>query len=435
MPKQPMRDVVVLLPGILGSALAREGKEVWAPTPGAIGRALWSLGHSVKDLELKDDPWEVDDIGDGVTATRLMPDVHIVPGLWGIDGYSGISKMITARFDLVPGETYLEFPYDWRRDNRVAARALRRVADEKLHAARQRDPDAKLILIGHSMGGLVARYFLECLDGWKDTRMLITFGTPHRGSLNAVDFLTNGFVKKLGPLKIADLTRLLRSLTSVYQLLPTYPCVDLGQGGEYLLVADASDSLAGVDAARARAAADDFHGAIDAGVGGHEQGVYDLHSVVGITQGTKQSVRLDGDKVVCEELYKGTDLGGDGTVPRLSATPAETDGWHPVYQPMYSADRHAAAAERRSGADTAVRHPHGGTDRRDSVVPRGASRGAGAARPRREPDGACAPRRRQPDTARQRHRPRHRPRRRHAAHAQPRRRRRSSRRGPPAPGG
>ncbi len=90
------------------------------------------------------------------------------------------------------------------------------------------------------------------------------------------------------------------------------------------------------------AAADDFHGAIDAGVGGHEPGVYDLHSVVGITQGTKQSVRLDGDKVVCEELYKGTDLGGDGTVPRLSATPAETDGWHPVYQPMYSADRHAA---------------------------------------------------------------------------------------------
>ncbi len=232
MPKQPMRDVVVLLPGILGSALAREGKEVWAPTPGAIGRALWSLGHSVKDLELKDDPWEVDDLGDGVTATRLMPDVHIVPGLWGIDGYSGISKMITARFDLVPGETYLEFPYDWRRDNRVAARALRRVADEKLHAARQRDPDAKLILIGHSMGGLVARYFLECLDGWSDTRMLITFGTPHRGSLNAVDFLTNGFVKKLGPLKIADLTRLLRSLTSVYQLLPTYPCVDLGQGGD-----------------------------------------------------------------------------------------------------------------------------------------------------------------------------------------------------------
>ena len=80
------------------------------------------------------------------------------------------------------------------------------------------------------MGGLVARWYLECLGGWQDTRALITFGTPHRGSLNAVDFLVNGFVKKLGPLKVADLSRLLRSLTSVYQLLPIYPCVDVGAG-------------------------------------------------------------------------------------------------------------------------------------------------------------------------------------------------------------
>ena len=47
MAKQPMGDVVVLLPGILGSVLARDGKDVWAPSPGAIGRALWTLGRSV----------------------------------------------------------------------------------------------------------------------------------------------------------------------------------------------------------------------------------------------------------------------------------------------------------------------------------------------------------------------------------------------------
>ena len=158
-----------------------------------------------------------------------MSGVHLVPGLWSIDVYDGISRMITDTFDVVPGETYIEFPYDWRRDNRVAARRLQRLVDEKLHAQRQRNPDAKVILIGHSMGGLVARYFLECLGGRADTRMLITFGTPHRGSLNAVDFLVNGFVKKLGPLKVADLSRLLRSLTSVYQLLPIYPCVDVGR--------------------------------------------------------------------------------------------------------------------------------------------------------------------------------------------------------------
>jgi pimeloyl-ACP methyl ester carboxylesterase len=340
MAKEPMGDVVVLLPGILGSALARDGKEVWAPSPGAIGRALWTLGRSVRSLALDGDPWEQDDLGDGVVATRVMPDVHIIPGLWGIDGYTAISRLIGDHFDVVPGETYLEFPYDWRRDNRVAARQLRRLVDEKLHAQRQRNPATKLVLIGHSMGGLVARYFLECLDGWRDTRALITFGTPHRGSLNALDFLVNGFVKKVGPLKVADLTTLLRSLTSVYQLLPVYPCVDLGDGNQR--VAETGDRLPGVDPTRAASVLEDFHGAITAGTAAHDRAAYAIHSVVGIAQGTKQSARWDGSRLTIEERYDGDDLGGDGTVPRVSATPIETDDWEPAYQPMYSADRHAS---------------------------------------------------------------------------------------------
>jgi hypothetical protein len=338
MGKAPLGDVVVLLPGILGSVLQRDGKDVWAPSAGAVGRGLWTLGRSVKSLELTDDPWEVDDLGDGVTAPRLMTGVHLVPGLWSIDVYGGITKMITDTFDVVPGETYLEFPYDWRRDNRVAARRLQRLVEEKLHAQRQRNPDAKLILIGHSMGGLVARYFVECLGGRDDTRMLITFGTPHRGSLNAVDFLVNGFVKKLGPLKLADLSRLLRSLTSVYQLLPIYPCVDVGNGNERVAEID----LPGVDRARAAAALHDFHRAIEAAAAAHDPGAYAIHSVVGITQGTKQSGRLDGDRLVLVERYDGDDLGGDGTVPRVSATPIETDHLQPAYQPMYSSEKHGS---------------------------------------------------------------------------------------------
>ena len=46
-------------------------------------------------------------------------------------GASSDSAMITSTFDVVPGETYVEFPYDWRRDNRVAARRLQRLVEEK----------------------------------------------------------------------------------------------------------------------------------------------------------------------------------------------------------------------------------------------------------------------------------------------------------------
>ena len=337
--KQPMKDVIVLLPGILGSVLERDGDEVWAPSPGAIGRALWRLGRNLNDLALGDDPWESDDLGDGVRATRLMPDVHIIPGFWGIDGYSGISSMIRSTFDVTAGVNFFEFPYDWRRDNRVAARALKKLADESLHARRKDVPDAKLVLVGHSMGGLVSRYYLECLDGWRDTRALITFGTPYRGSINAVDFLANGFVKKAGPLKLIDLSKLLHSLTSVYQLLPVYPCIDLGDG--YVRPAETANRIEGLDESRAKAALQ-FHHDIRDATAAHDRSAYAIHSIVGITQGTKQSARLDGGRIVLDEKgFDGEDRKGDGTVPRVSATPIETDDWG-GYQPMYSSDKHGS---------------------------------------------------------------------------------------------
>ena len=49
--------------------------------------------------------------------------------------------------------------------------------------------------MAHSMGGLVSRYYLEVLGGWHNARALFTFGTPYRGSLNAVNVLANGMRK------------------------------------------------------------------------------------------------------------------------------------------------------------------------------------------------------------------------------------------------
>jgi len=330
--KLPMGDVVVLLPGILGSVLTRDGHDVWAVSPGASWRAIRTLGHSVTDLELHDDDPTVDDLGDGVTAPRLQPDLHLIPGLWSIDGYTQIRSRIFATFDVVEGQNWFDFPYDWRRDNRVAARHLAERAPDWLRAWRQRsgNNDAKLVLVAHSMGGLVARHFLEVLDGWRDTRTLITFGTPYRGSLNALDFLCNGFKKGIGPFAL-DLTRLLRSLTSVYQLLPRFPVVDSGTG-EMTRVADTPD-LPGVDAQRA-AAALQFHLDIDTAVDKRPAGAYAIHPIVGIMQPTYQSARLRDRSVEMIRSYQTVDDGGDGTVPRVSATPLElSDRGVEIYAP------------------------------------------------------------------------------------------------------
>lgn len=316
-------DVVVLLPGILGSVLQVDGRDVWAPSKGALLRAVLSLGGSVKDLELGPvDDVDVDDLGDGVTAPRLMPDIHLIPGFWKIDGYGKVREVLTKRFDLTPGQNWFDFPYDWRRDNRAAARRLAEQAPKWLHDWKESsgNADAKLVLLGHSMGGLVARAFLELYGGREITRSLITFGTPYSGAINALDFLANGFRKGVGPFKL-DLTRLLGSMTSVYQLCPTFPCVDLGDGR--LLRTDAVDTLpAGISPDRLGDARVSFHDAIASAVEtNHDDGKYSIHPIVGIFQPTSSSATLSGSTL--DPVGASGADGGDGTVPRVSATPLE----------------------------------------------------------------------------------------------------------------
>jgi pimeloyl-ACP methyl ester carboxylesterase len=344
MPRRPIGDIIVLLPGITGSVLQRDGKDVWALSGGAALRALVSLGGSIRDLALADDPPDQDDLEDGVTAPRLVPDIHIIPGLWRIDGYTKVGKAIQATFDVTPGQNYFEFAYDWRRDNRVAARRLARQSHDWLKAWRDRsgNQDAKLILVGHSMGGLVSRYFLELLDGWKDTRMLVTFGTPYRGSLNALDFIANGMRKKVGPITLVDLSDLLRSFTSVYQLLPIYPCFEDGSG-ELVRVTE-TEAIPNMQRPRAEAALK-FHSEIREAVEEHleddayARGRYAIHPVVGMFQPTGQSARLDGGRLEVLRAYRGEDQDGDGTVPRVSATPIELSNQQ---REVYVADRHGS---------------------------------------------------------------------------------------------
>ncbi len=334
-------DVVILLPGITGSVLARNGKDVWAPSAGGIFRAVFSLGGSIKDLELT-----ADDADDGVTAPRLIGDITVIPGLIKIDGYTKVADYLVEQLQLTRGENFFEFPYDWRRDNRISARQLESKAMDWLQKWRKSsgNANAKLILLGHSMGGLVSRYFLENLGGWQHTRTLVTFGTPHRGSLNAVDFLVNGMKKGAGPFKL-DITPLLRSLTSVYQLLPIYRCVDLGGAkDEYIAAAATQGHLAGVDPKRA-AAARAFHQEIEdaqkanaADARYREQG-YRMVPMVGIDQPTLQSARVRSGVVELLRSLGGSDDAGDGTVPRVSATPVELSD---AEDEVYAAEKHGS---------------------------------------------------------------------------------------------
>ena len=326
-----MRHLIVFLPGIMGSVLQKNGHDAWALSGGALWSYLTTWGQSVSQLQIAQEDPGADDLGDGVTAARLIEDLHTVPGLVEHAGYGPITRRIPEYFDMTVGSihaprddaNFYAFPYDWRRDNRVSARKLGRFVETQLPKWRAWSGarDAQVILIGHSMGGLVSRYYVEALGGWKHCRALITIGSPHRGALGALDTLSNGF-KKLA----WDFSGLVRSFTSIHQLLPIYPAVRVDGG--WVRPAD-TDGIPRVDRARAAAARETFHEAIRRARESHlnEPGYRQLLIPwVGTRQDTSQSAEVVNGVL---RLSYAPPAGlapaladGDGTVPRVSTTPS-----------------------------------------------------------------------------------------------------------------
>lgn len=331
---QTFRDLIVVLPGITGSVLQKDGKDVWAGSRQAVFQALRTRFRSLHDLKLAGAADSDDlDLGDGVVASRLVDDITILPGLMKVDGYSGLRRKILQQFDVKQGDifddryaaNYFEFPYDWRRDNRISARKLQRFIAARLPQWREAsgNKDAKVILIGHSMGGLISRYYLEVLGGWRDCKLLVTFGTPFSGSPKAIDAIANGN-RRAG----IDVTEIVRSFPSAYQLLPRYPV--LRSGTEWLRVTavDNIPHLSPAQIAWGFGFTQEIEAALKANASEdrYEQ-KYRTLPIVGTHQPTWQSAAIQNGKLtLLAGMPNGWDrylADGDGTVPRISAVPPE----------------------------------------------------------------------------------------------------------------
>jgi pimeloyl-ACP methyl ester carboxylesterase len=70
------------------------------------------------------------------------------------------------------------FPYEWRKSNVDTAKLLQTKIDEISTQINW----PKIDIVAHSMGGLVAREYIETLNGGKNIDQLITLGTPQSGS-------------------------------------------------------------------------------------------------------------------------------------------------------------------------------------------------------------------------------------------------------------
>jgi pSer/pThr/pTyr-binding forkhead associated (FHA) protein len=197
----PTRRPVVFVPGMMGSELWLGNERVW---PNA--RTL------LTNPEMYRYPSEVP-----LEARAIVDELVIVPNLIKQDQYNRMGDYLVEELGYVRGKDLFEFAYDWRQDVRLSARELARTIDSL-------PTTQPVTIIGHSLGTLVSRYYVERAGGKRRVERLMLMGTPNLGTVKGMTYFLTGAALLPFGLMGDRLRRVLMTFPSGYQVLPTYAC-------------------------------------------------------------------------------------------------------------------------------------------------------------------------------------------------------------------
>ncbi|MCB0192014.1 MAG: alpha/beta fold hydrolase [Anaerolineae bacterium] len=208
-PPQSGRAPVIVVPGGWGSILWRGAEKVWPNIP-------LLLSHPEKLEFSPDNPIE---------ARGILGEVVVVPKLIEIHSYDRIGNHLEKDLGYTRGQDLLEFAYDWRDDVRPAAQSLAEMVE-------QWDPADPVVIIAHSQGCLVSRYYVDCLGGQRRVKRLILMGGPNYGAPITPLMLLPDYQDDL-PAIVNALTgslgqKMMHAVTSFpagIQPMPVYPAV------------------------------------------------------------------------------------------------------------------------------------------------------------------------------------------------------------------
>lgn len=351
-----LEKLVVVIPGIGGSVLARGDEPVWDAGLGDIaGLAVHPERFAAEDLR----PVGL------IRSKRLLPGWTVVHGYGGIEGalrraLGGDVRIDRGHPDRVDDEAdVLLFPYDFRASMEAAAAELDAQVARRLSHLSDAERQGRVIVLAHSMGGLIARWWMGPMGRWRWVRGLITLGTPHRGAPKALDWLVNGV--RLGPKRFTGATDLIRSWPSVYELLPRYQMVfDVDREVPcypHDLPVDGFPQCAGAAFGRHR----DIEAAWEDTVGRQ----VDVAPLVGWSHPTSASARWHGGRLRVSTdtpswlgLTGWEDEAGDGTVPAISAVPIELSERASSWRRLQ--ERHGPMADIAEGVDVVALMLRGG---------------------------------------------------------------------------
>lgn len=396
----PDRNPVIVIPGSAGSRLVHPatGKIVWGALGGDAVDPRNPLDLPLIALPMRPDAPDPGVRPDGVLehfqvqllglSVQLKAYFHILATL-GAGGYrdESMAQSGAVRYD-DDHYTCFQFDYDWRLDLASNAARLKDFIEEKRAYVREQTlkrfgvdrPDLQFDIVGHSMGGLLTRYFLRYGDqplpadgslpdldwrGAEDVERVILVAPPNAGSYKAVLQLVNGAQRAPGlPSYPASI---FATYPAYFQLLPRarhrlvvdgddperpldlfdaqtwvdYEIGPMAPGEDETLrhllpdIADAESRrrVAFDHLRRALAQAEQFHRALDRPA--RPPHGTELMLITGDSERTGQVVAVDGPQGEQPAAARVVNYGlGDGSVLRSSALMDERVGsvWQPRLQ-------------------------------------------------------------------------------------------------------
>ena len=185
------KNAIIILPGVMGSEMFYNGSKIWESA-------------NVNYLKCNADGTSYYD--------------EVVPGNQNHKAQGTYKHLYNRLSNAFPTNKYSVeyFPYDWRMSCKKSAEKLNQHINNKGYV--------DVVIVAHSMGGLVASSYIAMGNNQKNkVKKLITLGTPFLGAPESINVYMNGL--NLGWIEELvinnDIKTITPNLTSMYELFPT----------------------------------------------------------------------------------------------------------------------------------------------------------------------------------------------------------------------